>query len=377
MAEVILPDLFIIFKKISEMKNIFLAFSILSVLIFQSCLKDDETPVPVAPSEGAIVNPEIGGAAEPNQVWIDLSTGESTITKRTKWDLGFYSGDEFKVILNTSCLMAAGKIDGATNIDAVTESSVADLMTKVQVANFVPTNTIYVDDVTGHYNTGYTAIAEISENDSENGVYLVNMGKETYTGEIPDGSVITGGDSRGWMKVQIVRNGNGYKIKYARLNETTHHEYIISKKPDYNFAFFSMVNQSEVDVQPEKTKWDICFTVFVNIIEGSGTYIYSDFVIDNVLAGASAYEIIITDGSSATEAYNNFKLEDVDASKFQQDQRTIGGNWRTLGPGGGSMNGNRFYILKDPDGLYFKIKFNKIKSDDGVRGHPEFEYKPL
>ncbi len=359
------------------MKNIFLAFSILSVLIFQSCLKDDETPVPVAPSEGAIVNPEIGGAAEPNQVWIDLSTGESTITKRTKWDLGFYSGDEFKVILNTSCLMAAGKIDGATNIDAVTESSVADLMTKVQVANFVPTNTIYVDDVTGHYNTGYTAIAEISENDSENGVYLVNMGKETYTGEIPDGSVITGGDSRGWMKVQIVRNGNGYKIKYARLNETTHHEYIISKKPDYNFAFFSMVNQSEVDVQPEKTKWDICFTVFVNIIEGSGTYIYSDFVIDNVLAGASAYEIIITDGSSATEAYNNFKLEDVDASKFQQDQRTIGGNWRTLGPGGGSMNGNRFYILKDPDGLYFKIKFNKIKSDDGVRGHPEFEYKPL
>lgn len=359
------------------MKNIFLAFSLLGLMIFQSCLKDDETPVVIAPSEGAIVSPEVGGAAEPNQVWIDLSTGESTITERTKWDLGFYSGDEFKVIINSSAMMAAGKIEGATDIDAVTEDSVADLLTTIQVANFNPENTIYVDDVTGNYNTGYTAISEIKANDAENGIYLVNMGSELYNGEIPVGSVITGGESRGWMKVQIVRNNGGYKVKYARLNETSHHEYNITKNPDYNFTFFSMINNSEVSVQPEKKKWDICFTVFMNIIEGAGTYIYSDFVIDNILGGTSAYQVIVPEGTNATEAYNNFKAEDVDPSKFQKDQRTIGGNWRMLGPGGGSMYGDRFYILKDPDGLYFKIKFNRMKNDDGERGHPEFEYKPL
>lgn len=359
------------------MKTIFLTFSVLSLLVFQSCIKDDETPVYVAPFDGAIVNPEVGGPSEANQVWMDLSTGESTATERTKWDIGFYSGNEFKVIINSSAMMAAGKIEGATDIDAVTESFVDVLKTKVVVANYNPENAVYIDDVTGNYNTGYTAISEISANDAENGVYLVNMGSKIYSGDIPVGSVVTGGESRGWMKVQIVRNNDGYKIKYARLNESQHKEYIITKKPDYNFTFFSMMTDSEVSIQPEKKKWDICFTVFMNIIDGAGTYIYSDFVISNTLGGASAYQVVVPDGTSATEAYKNFKAEDVDSSKFQKDQRTIGGNWRLLGPGGGNVYGNRFYILKDSEGLYFKIKFNRMTNEKGERGHPEFEYKPL
>lgn len=367
------------------MKNIFLAFSVFSLLVFQSCLNDNEDPISVAPSEGAVVSPNVGGPTEPNQVWIDLSDVDEngqpkqTETLRTKWDLGFYSGDEFKVILNTSAMMAAAKIEGATDINAVTSASVEDLMKKVQVANFDLGNTIYIDDVTGNYNTGYTAISEISANDSDNGIYLVNMGSEIYPkNDIPIGSVIDGGESRGWMKVQIVRNGNdGYKLKYARLDETQYHEYVITKNPDYNFTFFSMLNNSEVEVQPEKKHWDICFTVFMNIVEGAGSYIYSDFVVDNLLGGASAYQVLVPEGSSAAEVYKNFKAEDVDVTKFEKDQRAIGGNWRLLSPGGGNMYGDRFYILRDPEGLYFKIKFNRMTNDDGERGHPQFEFKPL
>jgi len=367
------------------MKNIFIAFSLLSVLVIQSCIKDNEDPVAVSPVEGAIVDSEVGGAAQPNQVWIDLSDVDSegqpkqTVTRRTKWDLGFYSGDEFKVVLNFSALMAAGKIEGATNIDAVTEASVTALQTKIQVANFDASNTVYIDDVKGKINTGYTAIAEISANDSENGIYLVNMGKEIYEGSIPAGSTISGGDSRGWMKVQITRNGStGYKIKYARLNETTHKEYIISKKENFNFAFFSMINDSEVDIQPQKEKWDICFTVFVNIIEGAGTYIYSDFVTHNILGGAAAYQVTIPEGSNSTDYYNNFTANDIDVTKFSyDDQRTIGGSWRLLGPGGGSMYGDRFYIIRDIEGVYYKLKFNGFLNDAGVRGYPQFQYKPL
>ena len=367
------------------MKNIGIIFSVASMLFFQSCIKDNEDPVKVSPVEGAIVNEiAVGGASQPNQVWIDLSDVDEnnqpkqTVTPRTKWDLGFYSGDEFKVILNYSALMAATKIDGVTNIDAVTESSVSALIDKVQVANFDPENTIYIDDVKGKYNTGYTTIAEVKANDAENGIYLVNMGREIYEGTIPAGSTITGGDSRGWMKVQILTNGDGYKIKYAKLNETSHKEYIITKKEAHSFTFFSMISNSEVEIQPEKSKWDISFTVFVNSIDGAGSYIYSDFVTNNILGGVAAYQVTVPAGSNSNEFYNNFKSENIDTSKFSyDDHRTIGSSWRLLGPGGGSMYGDRFYVVRDSEGVYYKIKFIGFTNVGGERGHPQFEYKPL
>lgn len=41
--------------------------------ISQSCINDNEDPVSVAKIEGAIADPRVGGATQPNQVWIDLS----------------------------------------------------------------------------------------------------------------------------------------------------------------------------------------------------------------------------------------------------------------------------------------------------------------
>ncbi|WP_449398782.1 hypothetical protein [Chryseobacterium wanjuense] len=150
-------------------------------------------------------------------------------------------------------MMAAGKIPNATSIDQVTESSVASLKDQVQVANFNPANETYIDDVNGNFPAGYTAIGEIKADDSENGVYLVNMGKEIFTGTVPTGSVSTGGDSRGWMKVQIVRTTDGgYKVKYAELGATTHKELIIAKNTAYNYSFVSLKNNKEVLIQPEK-----------------------------------------------------------------------------------------------------------------------------
>lgn len=360
------------------MKNIFFALTLFSLLVTQSCINDKEDPVAVSPSDGAILQPAVGGATQPNQVWVDLSTEKLIETVRTKWDLGFYSGSSFKVVLNSSIMMAAGKIEGATNIDAVTEASVAALKDKVQVANFDPSNENYIDNVKGDIN-GFTAISEISATDSDNAVYLVNMGRKIFEGSVPVGSTATGGDARGWMKIQITRSGDGYKIKYADIASTTHKEYIVAKKTDYNFAFFSMETNQEVNVQPEKKNWDLCFTVFTNVITGAGSYIYADFVVHNILGNVGAYQITVPNGTNASEYYNNFKLENVDASKLiYNDQRAIGGNWRNpVGTNGLEVYGDRFYIVRDADGLYFKLKFNRMTSLDGVRGYPQFEYKPL
>ncbi|UQB69639.1 HmuY family protein [Epilithonimonas zeae] len=365
-----------------------LLFLLISIsFIFQSCLRDNEDPVAVSPIMGKIDSADVGGASEPNQVWYDLSSGDKTLNKRTDWDLAFYSGDEFKVIINSSIMMAAGKIPNVTDINQVKESDVATLKTKVQVANFDPNNVTYIDDVKGNFPTSYTAIEEIKVVDSDNAVYLVNMGKNIYTGSIPIGSVTTGGTDRGWMKLQIVRNGSSaYKIRYANIGEATYKEYIINKNTDYNFNYFSMTDNKEVVIQPQKQKWDLCFTVFTNVIEGAGTYIYADFVTDNIVGGSASYQVTIPTGTNASDFYNNFKAADIDMSKFDHtDQRAIGANWRNpVGTNGLEVYGDRFYVVKDPEGFYFKLRFTrmtKAKKDQygeaGERGFPQFEYKPL
>jgi hypothetical protein len=360
------------------MKKILIYLLLGVSFISQSCINDNEDKVAIPKSDGSIVNPTVGGATQPNQVWFDLGTDTEVVTKRTNWDFGFYSGSEFKVILNPSIMMAAGKIANATNIDLVKEADVASLMNQVQVANFNPTNTIYVDDVTGNFPFAYTAIENIKAIDAENPIYLVNMGKDVFTGSVPAGSVTTGGDARGWMKVQIVRQGNDYKVKFAALNDTTHTEVVINKSPAYNYSFYSLKNKLAVSIQPEKKNWDLCFSVFVNTIAGAGSYIYSDFVTINNLGGAGAYEVKVTAPATGVEAFNNFKVSDIDQSKFiYNDQRVIGGNWREVGPGGYQVKGDVFYVVKDAEGYYFKLRFTRLTSAEGERGFPQFEYKPL
>ncbi len=361
------------------MKKILFCLLFGASFISQSCINDNEDPVGVPPVEGSIVNAGVGGPTQPNQVWYDLSKQEEVLTKRTDWDLGLYSGNEFKVVLNSSIMMAAGKIENAVNIDQVTDASVTALKNQVQVANFNPSNVAYIDDVNGNFPTGYTAIEDVKVIEADNAVYLVNLGKNIYTGTVPAGSVTTGGDSRGWMKVQIARAGAGYKIKYADLNDPQHKELIVSKNTSYNYSFVSLVNNKEVLIQPEKKSWDLCFTVFTNTITGAGSYIYADFVTHNNVGGVGAYEVVIPAPASGIEAYNNFKLSDIEQSKFvYNDQRIIGSNWRNpVGANGLEVFGDRFYVVKDAEGYYFKLRFTRITSITGERGFPQFEYKPL
>mgnify|MGYP003576100059 FL=1 len=56
---------------------------------------------------GKSLAPQVGGPSQANQVYIDLSSGAMTTVPRVSWDLGFYSGNEFRVILINSVKMSA------------------------------------------------------------------------------------------------------------------------------------------------------------------------------------------------------------------------------------------------------------------------------
>lgn len=320
------------------------------------------------PSVGATLLPEIGGPNQGDQVYIDLSTEIATHARRDSWDLGFYGGDHFRVTINGSIYMAARNLN-VTDIDAVTQASVSGFQNQVAIGTFNPENENYIDAPSGDIRQ--TAIGVISENNAENKVYLVNLGYEVGTAAAPNGSVAITGNARGWKKIRILRNGNGYVLQYANLNSTTHQEVTIAKNDAYNFTFFSFNTNNVVAVEPEKNKWDLNFTVFTNVIDGAGSYGYSDFVLNNLKAGVKAYRINVTPSVN----YADFTKANVNDANFTDDQRIIGADWRDVFTG--TAFNDRFYVLRDIDGNYYKIRMLGFLNEGGVRGYPKFEYKLL
>jgi hypothetical protein len=360
------------------MKKTFLVLSF-TLLTLVSCSNDDNTPVEV-PSVGAVLQPAVGGPNQPNQVYLDLSTGKSESVNRATWDFGFSTGSDFRVVINGSLKMAVKKLETSD----ITLPQVIDSDVSVG-GGTTPSSNGYVDNPTGVLagaGAGIgTAIAAVSATDADNKVYLVNLGFAVSTATPNVGSVSVYGDSRGWKKVRILRSGNGYKIQYADLASTAFAEKTITKDTDFNFSFFSLTTGSTVSVEPQKAKWDLNFTTFTNYLNmGSGevTYAYSDFIVSNRMGGTQVYQVLVADGG----AYADFTKAKVDESKFAvsaADQRVIGASWRN---GGGptslpSIKTDRFYVVKDVAGNYYKIKFLAMTNDAGVRGYPTLEYAIL
>jgi hypothetical protein len=313
--------------------------------------------------------PMVGGPNQQNQVYIDLSTETQSPIKRDTWDLGFYGGSNFRVGINGSIYMAAAALE-STNIDAVTQADVSALQAQVAVGTFDPANEVYIDNPDGDITK--TAIATVSATAADNKVYLVNLGYEVGTETPAPGSAAVAGDERGWKKIRVLRQEGGYLLQYANINDSSHQEVFIAKDINYNFTFFSFDTNNTLLVEPEAENWDINFTVFTNVLDGAGSYGFSDGVLHNRKGGVTAYTVNTED-----VAYDAFDATNVNNGAFLLDQRTIGSSWRNVINADKVIIDTIFYIIKDPNGNFYKLKFTALLSDTGVRGFPEFKYNLL
>lgn len=322
-------------------------------------------------SSGQALAPETGGANQQNQVYVDLSSGMMTTVPRVSWDLGFYTGSESRVALNSSVKMSVRELQ-TTNID------------EVQVEDpsmFIITGSGSVDQIDAPQGLiSGTAISAISDNNDNNKVYLLNLGSNPSATQPAVGSDGSGsGTHRGWKKVRILKSGNDYKIQYADLASTTHQEAIITKDAAYNFTFFSFTTNNTVNVEPQKNQWDINFTTFTNVVN-MGTiapYHYADFVLTNLKGNAKSYQVLTSEFG-----FDNFTAANVVDSKFTEDQRNIGSNWRGTSVSGSDgiptsqfvLKTDRFYVIKDAAGNIYKLKFTGGSNEAGERGYPKFQY---
>ena len=327
-------------------------------------------------SAGASFVAGVGGATQPNQVFVDFSLNNQTSAERVSWDLGFYSGSDDKVIVNYSTFTMARQLD-KTDLNSVTAEDTVGFAGVVTVGTTGAH--IYIDDPDRDLNK--LAIADISATDAENKVYIINRGGGPGTGSNPVATT-----PRGWKKIRILKNGDDYVIQHADIAATSFTETTISKDENFNFVYFSFENGGNITVEPEKASWDIVFTVSSNIIDfgdGDGAYGFSDFILSNRQGGveiARSFDLgpestIFTPQFINNDiAYDDFTMDDVAGLTFSSDGNTIGSVWRSVFA---DAYPDIFFIVKDAEGNHYKLQFLTFLNDNGERGHPELKYELL
>lgn len=339
-------------------KNQFFQLGLLTLSLggLFSCSEDD-SPIVVPPNETGTIEVNGGGETYPNSVFINLRATEQTAVSRDSWDLAFYTGSDFKVLINgTTGAMAMAT--GETDIQAIspTDLSASD---SAAITFSVPNSVgiAHVDDVSNPLES--PVIESISSTENSNEVYILNRGSSAAT-------------ERPWKKIRITRNGDGYTLQHADADATDFASVDIAKDSDLNFVYFSF-EDGIVDVEPSKDAWDIAWTASTsstNFGGGAIPYFFQDLVYHNIYGGSAAAEVLEED-----IAYESFTEQDAEALIFNTtDRLTIGSNWRVTQPSPGEIKQDRYYIIKDSEENIYKVRFLSI-TKGGERGYPSFEYE--
>ena len=335
---------------------------------FTACKKDTDPIIIVPPSTGAqvqlsgIAGSEAGSAAA-NSVYLDLSADRQTTALRSSWDLAFYCASDFRVILNNNS-SAGAKILTSNDISTVGAADTIGLTLATSQTNPLPEQLAWFDNVAGDLTK--TVIPAVSATDADNKVIILNRGA---------GGGIA---ARPWVKLRILRNASGgYTLQYAGIQESTFKTLQIPKDAAFHFKFVSIEN-GIVEGQPEKDKWDLVWSYSLfetNFGAGQVPYNFSDLIAVNYLAGVTVAQKVYGDASIAAAAFTAFNKDSVANTTLVNNRWGIGSSWRSTQPATGARL-DRFYIIKDASGNYYKFKCLSmgIGTDGGTRGKPEFKY---
>ena len=331
--------------------------------LFTACKKEVDPIIIITPSSGSqlelngLAGSEAGTSAA-NSVFVDFSTDKSTATARAGWDLGFYTGGDFRVVINGTT-SAAGKMLAKNDLSQVGAADTAGLVLGFNQAAPSAAEFSLIDDPSGDLSK--TLLPAVSSSDADNKVIILNRG--------------TGGGiaARAWKKLRILRSGSSYILQYANITDASYKTVSIPKDAAYNFRFVSLDDGSLVNVEPRKNEWDMVWTYSMyKTAFGAGDvpYSFSDLVFINRLAGVQAAEVL-----TGTVSYDSFKESNLASVPFSSDRDVIGSKWRaTTGTVG--VKTDRFYVVKDAAGNMYKLKFLSFATQDGgTRGRPVIRYE--
>lgn len=324
------------------------------VLVLSSCFKEDE-PMPAFTEKTTTIEMT---EYYRYQVYFDLGT-DSIVSSNDKsiWDLEFECADSsWHILLNTSAFMMAGNT-GLKEFDAVNDTTGLDWR---------------FDKSDG--NPDSTAIGswfEMNGSDTiyTNHVYIINRGWNHV------------GIPRGIKKIVFTEvNDAGYHFKYANLDGSEMNEYFIARDFERNYINFSFDNEGQtLELEPLANEWDILFTMYTTLLYTNEGDPYP-YVLTGVLSNYKTVEVAI----DSISTYEEIDLNYAKSLELSEKKDAIGYDWKYLEGDpttGGSfyyaVRDNWTYVIKNRNGVYFKLRFIRFYNEQGEKGYPTFTYQVL
>jgi hypothetical protein len=316
----------------------YLLIFLMVTLAFTSCLKE-ETPVQrPEPSDSVTVTVDMNVDYR-FQIWFDLGTESIVkIGAKSDWDIAFDSdANENHIYLNSAKMMQAAP------------SGLA----------FEATNTA----------AGLTFRPDLSEGDPDSlaianwqtgDVYVLDLG----TNET--GAVL------GYLKIELLSlQPSSLYIRYASLDGSNEHTATITKNELYNNVAYSFTTHQSVNTEPPKDQWDIVFTQYTKMFYEP----FTPYLVTGVLINPNKVTVAI----DSLTPYNEITTTIAETYTYKAQQDAIGYAWKyySLEESVYTVLPELVYIIKDIEGIYYKLHFIDFYNEQGLKGSPKFEMQRL
>jgi len=342
MGDFILPDYHIIF--LNRMKKIFYISLLFICILFSSCFEDDERVIPIEIDE--IVIPY---SMYDYQTYYSISN-QSIISYHNieEWDLGFESSENgYHIILNSARYMYAGNTY-ETDFNSVNKNNTVEMLFDQSSGDLDST---VLNDWADLSDSEYPVFNEY--------VYIIDRGKNEQ------------GEEFGFKKIVFEKmERDTFYIHYANLDNTEEYNFKIPKDFNVNFMLFSFDNEGEIKVsEPEKQSWDICFTKYSTIIPDDDG-VPNDYLVRGVFLNPSKNIEVALD---TVNYYYEITSNLISDYNYSSKQDAIGYDWKVFSNDSYTIRDYNSYILRNIDGLNYKLRFTKFYNDEGIKGYPAFE----
>jgi len=326
--------------EIFSMRKLIAAAGIVCMIVFSSCFKKD-TPVQLPPP-GEAQNFQIGmGEDYHRQAYFDFTTEDTMCSEHDAWDLCFESSDS-----GWHVWMNGGNEAYIANMDTQEFAAV----TSTAGANWL------MDDP--DWNVDSTAVGDWR---SIRFVYILDRGAAKPAHERYKKIIFQSVDS------------SKYEIQYANLDGSEFNIYDVPKNHAKAFAYFTFDNNGTMlDIEPDAVAWDVLFTHYRTILY----YVYPPlpYLVTGVLTNPNL--VVAVDSS--------LNFADIDYTKaltltYTSRRDIIGYGWKHFDFTTQAYVVKSYinYVIRDREGVYWKLHFIDFYNSSGVKGYPQFEFQRL
>ena len=188
---------------------------------------------------------------------------------------------------------------------------------------------------------------------SENQIYVLNMGLDNEY------------EPLGFMVLQASRTSDGVILKYRDLDGTNEWTNQISE----DHFYYHLKNEQRLDL-PNDKEYDIALGKYTDYITVDD--ISQDYTIYGAIVGnASAYLL--------DDDFETIDANDFDVNQLSNRKDIIGWDWKRF-----NLEKNAYeilpkmtYMISTNSDYLCKLRFVDYLNDQGISGHPTFEYEIL